>query len=1430
MRRFLITVVTLFAGLLGWIAIGLGQDAERSAFIQFVEEQISSPSYQIRLNGLEGTLSSDVTLESITIADEDGIWLTVKSPRMVWTRSALLRGRLEINALTADSIDWSRLPGEDESLPSPESNTLELPQLPVAVNLEALNVGEVVLGEGVAGLAARLRVQASLMLEEGILDLDLDARRLDGPGGNLRMLADYREDGQQLALDVALEEPRGGLVASALGLTDNPPVRLAISGNAPLEDLTVSLDFDVNGEAVLDGRLAFDRRDNALFAEMDLAGPLSNILGERERQFFGENLELDASLRFPDAGGFNVLSAKLDSGMLGIEGSAATTPDGFLRALELDLQLLSRLGQPVQLPVDGEPVTLESANLEIRYDGQDTRGWQAQGMVENLSSGSLNFQRANLEGMGQVEGIEDPQNRTVDFDLDLNLSGLSSADKSISQALGETITFQANGDWQTGKAINLPFLRFTGSNFDVFSRGRFSNWTYDGETVLRADDMAAFSALADRPLGGALRLTSRGTINPLSGAFDLNLDGRANDLSLGDSSINGLLKGQTSIQGGAARGPQGLSFERLEILNQQARLTLNGQLASQTADLVLDGRIYDLAILAPGSSGRLQLSAEVRGENKPFDLAARVGIDEGTLAGREAGDLAALFTGTTDGQAIRGQLSSTGTLAGEALQLAGTLIASGERQSLSQFQASLGGTRLSGDLKREESGLLGADLEIDGRDISAISALALANASGQVNGNLTLSPKEGGQQNASMDISIRDLRYNDIRIGNGDLEARVKDLFGGPQVDARIDAETIQTGGLEIAILKGDVESEGTVSTFNLASTLSTQNTQLNTTGRFTASDMGGDLLLERLDLNSDITDARLREPGRLQIANGELIIENLALLVGDGTVSVTGNTGERLDLSVNAERIPLAIANSFAPNLGAAGTVTGQVELAGTPSNPSAKFTASGAGISVRQLASAGIAPLNISANGNFAGNRVQLAAAGAANGQGLDLNAAGTIPLSGSGLSLSVQGTAPLAIAQPYVRDRGASVSGTARINVTVSGSLAAPLVSGPITVEGASYVDPLANVALENIALNAELQNSSTATLSGSANLRGGGQVRINGSIGLANGLRADLTVLLDDVRYTDNETFDTRASGTLQLSGPLTGQPLLSGTIDLAETEITVPESFAANDALLDVKHQRPGRDTRMTLERIRQVTPKTDASGGAGGLDLDLMIRAPNRIFVRGRGLDAELGGQVRLTGPVSNFSPVGAFELIRGRLNIIGRRINLDEGRITLAGDFDPLLDFIASVETDDDVRAIIRLEGRASDLAVTFSSEPALPEDEVLARIIFGRSLSDLSPAQIVRLASIAGELTGGNAPSLVDGIREQTGLDDVEIVTDDGGGAAVRAGRYINDNIYLGVEAGENGGEATVNLDINENIKLRGSVGSGGESEIGVFFERDY
>ncbi|MCW1951228.1 MAG: translocation/assembly module TamB domain-containing protein, partial [Octadecabacter sp.] len=438
-----------------------------------------------------------------------------------------------------------------------------------------------------------------------------------------------------------------------------------------------------------------------------------------------------------------------------------------------------------------------------------------------------------------------------------------------------------------------------------------------------------------------------------------------------------------------------------------------------------------------------------------------------------------------------------------------------------------------------------------------------------------------------------------------------------------------------------------------------------------------------------------------------------------------------------------------------------------------------------------------------------------------------------NGGQLDLGVVGSAPLALANMYIAPR--QINGLAQFDLAVNGPPALSSVRGPVTISDARLAAPNLRQAIED--LNGTLLLAGgTARLDLRATSAEGGRLALTGPVDLAPPFQAALSAQLTDIILRDPTLYRTTANGLVTVNGPLTGGAEIAGTIDIGAAEIQVPSTgVSALGSLPEVTHLGPRMDVQQTLARAGvNLAPVTQQDAAIGpDFPINLLIRAPSRIFVRGRGLDAELGGQLRLTGSLKNLVPIGRFDLVRGRLSILGQRFELNEGYAQLQGDFIPFLRLVATTEAATGTVVNIIVEGPADDIDVRFESTPELPQDEVLAQLLFGRDLSSISPLQAVQLASAVATLagTGGNNGGIVGNLREGLDLDDLDFVTSDDGTAAVRAGKYISDNVYTDVTVGSNGtSEININIDIDRNFTARGSVGSDGETSVGIFFERDY
>jgi translocation and assembly module TamB len=161
-----------------------------------------------------------------------------------------------------------------------------------------------------------------------------------------------------------------------------------------------------------------------------------------------------------------------------------------------------------------------------------------------------------------------------------------------------------------------------------------------------------------------------------------------------------------------------------------------------------------------------------------------------------------------------------------------------------------------------------------------------------------------------------------------------------------------------------------------------------------------------------------------------------------------------------------------------------------------------------------------------------------------------------------------------------------------------------------------------------------------------------------------------------------------------------------------------------------------------------------------------------------------------------------------------------------------PVLDF-AGTSTVSDATITLAVTGPANDPVISFSSVPDLPEEEILSRLLFDRSVGSLSPLQAAQLVDAVAQLTGAlGGTGIFARVRQATGLDDLDVRQTATGGTTVGVGKRLGDNISLGVEAGTeaNSGRVSIDLDLTSNLKARASAGQDGSGKIGLTYEREY
>lgn len=1511
-------------------------DEERSFFVGLLEDQLSTPNRIIRINGIEGVLSSEATIGEITIADREGVWLRIEDASIDWSRTTLIvRQRLDISRLSANSIEVLRKPLPDENaLPSPESTTFSIPELPIAINLGALEIPKVTFGENVFGLASVLAVKGRIKLEQGTLDSALDVTRMDGPGGKLALVAAYANATSQLELDLNLSEPKDGVLANLLNIENRPPLSLTVQGSGPLENLDVALALRSEGNPALEGKAQFRGQPDGLGFNINVGGPVSMLIPNEFRGFFGNDTRLQAAGVSRKGGGLLLSTLTLSSAALSVSAAAETASDGFLTALSLDAAIADPLKNAVLLPIKGGDTSLQSARMTATYGEAGSTTWQAKLSIDGLRTAQFAARDVTALLNGQAQNLTDPTNRQITYKLDAALNGISAEDPEMHKALGETVKLTSNGLWRSGNPLALTDLELAAHSFVTRLSGDIKDFAYNGDITLEAEDIAPFSGLADRDLNGGLRLSAHGKVQPISGAFNLALDGTGSDLRISEPTADALLVGSTRLTGRLARSDQGFEADNFRINNEQLDLKANGILATETADFRFDATITDIALLTDRASGPLSATGTAKGDSNALALNFVTQAPKAKLLDRNLTEAKLGFNGEVRNRVLTGTISGDAFLDGTRASLQSNLHLSKDGRKLDRIDFSTSGSRVTGGMTQDPAGLVTGKLVVDAADISIAAALFLTNARGAINADIALEPRDN-KQHVTLNGKIRDLVMDNVALKTADIQANVADLFGVPAIQGTIAAEGLDAAGISVTRLSANATSNGSDTAFDTTASLK-NGTDVAARGSLAPEQNGFRLGLDELSLRQNQIAARLLSPVSLLMANEKITFTPLKLDIAGGRVTAEGSAGETFDIALSLAGVPLSIANSIRPDLGLGGTVdgsasiggtrdtpqvhfdlrgntiraaalheagvstldlsakgntdgnalslnaqvsspdglranvdgtvplkagelgltvdlksfplallnrqvpnqnlggtlTGNARIAGTLAAPRAEFNIQGSGLAARQLTEVGASPLTLNASGSFAGETLQLHSLTANGPSGLTLTANGAIPLKGNGLSVNARGNIPLALGNRLLIDRGTQLSGAATADIQATGSLSNLALNGSVTASGASVLDPLTNLRLNDVRVDAVLNGNQATIRNISANIARGGTLAVSGTISTVAtaGFPADLAIRLNQAKYTDGQLMTATVDGAMRLAGPLTRDPLLSGNIKIDRAEITVPDNLSGGAASIDVKHINPPLAVVQTLERARANDGTPMPGSRPSVMRLDLAVDAPTRIFIRGRGLDAEVGGSVRLTGPITSVQPVGGFRLIRGRLGILGQRIVLSEGTMTLTGDLDPDLNFVATSDANG-INIIISVRGRVSDLKISFSSDPTLPEDEVLSQLIFNRSIDDLSPLQLAQLAVAAAELAGGSNTSLLGSLRNATGLDELDVVTDAQGNLGVRAGRYIQENIYLGVETGASGSaKATINLDLTEHLRIRGSTDTEGDTGGGIFYEKDY
>ncbi|WP_254429811.1 translocation/assembly module TamB domain-containing protein [Ruegeria atlantica] len=1336
------------------------QEAEGGSMLErFLQDTLSGDDQNVTVKGLQGALSARATIEEITVADDEGVWLTIKDAELDWNRLALIRGRFSVNALTAQEIDIARAPGtttKEEPPASAETQPFQLPELPVSIEIGEIRVDDLSLGEPLIGVAADLSVTGNLTLADGALDSNLDVIRLDRAGDEIKLAAGFQNSTREINLDLQVNEASGGLISTALKIPDSPPIGLTAKGAGPLTDFTADIGLSSDNQMRVTGQVQLQAAEggaaDGIAFTADLNGDLTPFLGEDVDPFFGPKSRLYVDGQTKPEGALDISDLELTTQALDLKGELQLGEGGTLQLAALQGRITPPDGDAVVLPVAGGDTSIKAAQLSALFDRQNGNLWDLSLTANEFSSPQAKLSDARITAQGT---LDQGDVLTVDGDVQAVVDGLDMADDALTTALGKQITLDGQFDYSSDQSLNLSGFELVGSDYtlalDALISGLTSGLTVDGTAKLDATDLSRFSDLAKLDLGGQVSASVTGKGSPLERSFDGKVVVQGRDLSTGRDDIDPVIAGETTITLDASRGTDGITIREFDLDSEAAKAVASGVVTTPDGNLTIDGQARinasDLTVFSGLAKrdlgGSLQATVNGKGalQTLEFDGTASV-IGQNIKTGMT--DIDPLLTGRTE-------IEWDGARTADSIEIRSASV--NGRAVTAHVQATID------DPTRDLSANGQARLTVP--NLSLFSGLARRDLAGSVRANVK---------------------------GNGTVSTRAFDVQGN------LDANNIQTG---IEIVDKLIQGQTTlaVDAQNGEEGLDIQTFRLNGTA-ITATASGK---MDRQSGGLDFT-VKLDDLARvLNTMSGPLTL--------DGNVAPT-SSGVEGTVNLNGPD------SSYAKLAGAVDS-DGSADL-----DFDAKFN--------RIERFAPEFPGTVSANGNAKRNKgvwtIDAQAEGPAE---INSKVSGTFDESSGQANMKAVGGVNLGIANIFITPN--KIDGSARYDLTLSGKPALESLSGSITTSGTSLAVPGAGQTITGISGSVQLANS-RATISLSGGPRAGGNFTVSGPVDLSPPFNANITTALNSVVLTDQLLYETTLNGQIAMTGALAGNSSISGQITFDETNINLAAASGAVGAapIPDIVHVNESRAGYVTRERAGLVE-KEDGTKSDSRIALDVSLLAPKAVFVRGRGVNAELGGRINIGGTTSSVVPSGQIELIRGSFDILGRRLALTKGIVTLQGDLTPYIEFESSTSTSDGT-ATIEIAGPLDSPEVDVFSDPERPAEEALAMLLFGNRFSELSPFVIAQMAASLAQLSGAGGDA-TKGLRDSTGVDTVDIGVSEGGAGRLGAGAYLSDNLYTDFTVNTEGDtEVNLNLDVTDNFTVKGTVDGRGETGVGIFFSRDY
>ncbi|MFT3975853.1 MAG: translocation/assembly module TamB domain-containing protein [Sphingomonas bacterium] len=1365
------------------VVFGIDTDPGR----RFVADQIgnykTAAGLNIRVGRIDGSLYGRMVLSDVQVSDPRGVFLTSPRIDVDWRPFAFVRNHVDVRSLESALVTMRRNP---QFIPQPsDPNAPFLPDLDIDIG--KLRIERFVMEPPVAGARHVGRIAGSAHIADRRAQLDVDAVALRGPGiaggDTLRLHLNAVPDDDRLALDARLAAPVGGVVSGLAGT--KAPLDVTIGGKGDWKSWS--------GKALAtlgEGRLA-DLSLTARNGHIEVRGfarPGLYMPGIVD-QLTTPQLDIAVDTTLAQRKADTRITLKSDAlaaeagGMMDFANSRFgnfAVQARLLRPAAIAPQVRGR-DVAARLVLDGAfarpTVDYKVQAAAIGFQDTLVEGLYAEGRAQVNADRILvpvHARARRVSGLNAaIGGLTN--NARIDGDLAIAMPSVMSDNLRIrSDSIDATALIAANV--KTG--------RYTGA-----LKGRINNYRIESFGIV---NLTTDAKLVPAPHGG----------------FGIVGKVVAQTREIFSSGAKSFLGGNAVMRADVGYAPEGaVTFANLRLNAPQFRVTRG------------EGR-YDLA------SGRVTASADAwsaqygplfarmsGSASDPVVLlrAPKPGVGVGLV------DLNARVVGRGGAYAVT---ATGGTTYGPFN--ADVLVHVGKQLAVDVRKVVFAGVDFAGRLVQTSAGPFAGDLRFAGSGLSGNAKLA---AEGRYQRADLNARADNAKIPGSVDFTIGRAIVNASLVLADQprvvADAQVADMRYGPTVidSARAKVNYAGGNGTAQALLTGSNKVPFRVA---LNARLAPQDYLVALTGQ--ANGIG----------------FRTERPAHIIAAKGVYRLDPTSIAFDKGRARIAGSYGDRLTAQARLESMDLSILNAFMPGFGIGGQATGSLDF--TQAGPNAMPQAE-ARMTIANFTRSSLAAISEPVDVVFSGRLM------ADGGEARALVKRGTMTvgrmvatlrplppgegswmtrLLGAPLGGGIRYNGPAAVLFSFAGLAHQQLSGPIAVAADFGGRLSAPQLNGLARADNLTYDNETYGTHLTQMQIKAHF-TADRLQLDSLHARAGSGTVQAQGFVSLAaeQGYPMSLSATLDNANLAKSDTLGATASGTVNVTNGQ-GGGLIKADLVIPNARYEIVRQGAAEvPELTGVRYKRDIRAARPT---------DRPAAAPTGLFKLDMRVRAENQLFVSGMGLESEWQMNMRIGGTSAAPVVTGGLDLVRGTYSFAGTRFDVSRGRIRFRGGalLDPDVDIQAST-TKDSVTFNIAITGTGQKPQIAFTSTPAMPQDEVLSRLLFGTNPENLSAMEAIQLAAALNSLRGsGGGLNPLGKLRSATGFDRLNVLGADqatGRGTALAAGKYLTRNIYIEIVTDARGFTATqLTVALTKSLSVLTQTGSFGGSTATVRYSKDY